>query len=82
LTSAEIAEEEALYVEVKRMEQNERRYRVDRDSLMRTIIGLDSGLLPVEPMVNESIWGIDRVGAQTSPSLIVRIRNADGLKTK
>ncbi|ORY31305.1 hypothetical protein BCR39DRAFT_527424 [Naematelia encephala] len=55
LTSAEIAEEEALYVEVKRLEQNERRYRADRDDLMRTVLGLDSGLVEFDQASAEAL---------------------------
>ena len=48
LTAAEIAEEEALFVEIKRLEQNGRKYRADRDDLMRVIMGLDSGLVRLD----------------------------------
>nr|XP_019007840.1 SWR1-complex protein 4 [Kwoniella pini CBS 10737]OCF46621.1 SWR1-complex protein 4 [Kwoniella pini CBS 10737] len=61
LTAAEIAEEEALYVEIKRMEQNERRYRADRDDLMRTVMGLDSGLVEFDQSNVELIFGADKV---------------------
>ncbi|WRT70798.1 uncharacterized protein IL334_007797 [Kwoniella shivajii] len=60
LTAAEIAEEEALYIEIKRMEQNERRYRADRDDLMRTVMGLDSGLVEFNQSNVETIFGIDK----------------------
>ncbi|WWC72672.1 uncharacterized protein I206_106636 [Kwoniella pini CBS 10737] len=60
LTAAEIAEEEALYVEIKRMEQNERRYRADRDDLMRTVMGLDSGLVEFDQSNVELIFGADK----------------------
>ncbi|KAG6854886.1 hypothetical protein C0991_012076 [Blastosporella zonata] len=43
-TPEQIAEEEALYVEVKRLEQNERKFKKERDELLRTIAGIDSGL--------------------------------------
>jgi len=43
-TPEEIAEEEALFVELKRLEQNERKFRKDRDDLLRTLLGVDSGL--------------------------------------
>ncbi|TDL29904.1 hypothetical protein BD410DRAFT_817836 [Rickenella mellea] len=43
-TPDQIAEEEALYVEVKRLEQNERRFAKERDELLKTIAGVDSGL--------------------------------------
>jgi DNA methyltransferase 1-associated protein 1 len=49
-TADQIAEEEALYIEIKRLEQNERRFRRERDDLLRTLAGVDSGLpdLPVD----------------------------------
>ncbi|KAG5652415.1 hypothetical protein H0H81_005063 [Sphagnurus paluster] len=43
-TPEQIAEEEALFIEVKRIEQNERRFRKERDELLRTIAGIESGL--------------------------------------
>lgn len=43
-TPEEIAEEEALFVELKRLEQNERKFRKERDDLLRTMLGVDSGL--------------------------------------
>ncbi|RDB22659.1 SWR1-complex protein 4 [Hypsizygus marmoreus] len=43
-TPEQIAEEEALYIEIKRLEQNERRFKKERDELLRTIAGIDSGL--------------------------------------
>lgn len=43
-TPEQILEEEALYVEVKRLEQNERKFKKDRDDLLRTLAGIDSGL--------------------------------------
>ncbi|KAJ7180276.1 hypothetical protein C8R43DRAFT_870600 [Mycena crocata] len=43
-TPEEIAEEEALYMEIKRLEQNERRFKRERDDLLRTIAGIESGL--------------------------------------
>lgn len=64
LTQAEIAEEEALYMEIKRLEQNEKRYRADRDELMRTIIGLDSGLVNLDGANSEGVLGLDRVGTR------------------
>ncbi|WVF67783.1 hypothetical protein IAT40_002544 [Kwoniella sp. CBS 6097] len=60
LTAAEIAEEEALYIEIKRMEQNERRYRADRDDLMRTVMGFDSGLLTLDQSNVDTILGVDK----------------------
>lgn len=61
LTAAEIAEEEALYVEVKRLQQVEKRYRSDRDDLMRTVMGLDSGLVELDQDNTEAILGVDKV---------------------
>ncbi|KAK7061914.1 SWR1-complex protein 4 [Favolaschia claudopus] len=43
-TPEQIAEEEALYMEIKRLEQNEKRFKRERDDLLRTIGGIDSGL--------------------------------------
>jgi DNA methyltransferase 1-associated protein 1 len=37
-------EEEALYIELKRMEQRERQFRKSRDELLRTLGGINSGL--------------------------------------
>ncbi|KIY49379.1 hypothetical protein FISHEDRAFT_65378 [Fistulina hepatica ATCC 64428] len=43
-TPDQIAEEEALYIEIKRLEQNERKFRRERDDLLRTLLGIESGL--------------------------------------
>lgn len=43
-TPDQIAEEEALYVEVKRLEHNERKFKKDRENLLRILAGIDSGL--------------------------------------
>lgn len=49
-TPSQIAEEEALYIELKKHEQTERTFRRERDELLRTLLGIDSGLpdLPIE----------------------------------
>ena len=49
-TPQQIAEEDALYIELKRLEQTERRFKKDRDELLRTLLGVESGLpdIPVE----------------------------------
>lgn len=60
LTAAEIAEEEALYIEMKRMEQNDRRYRSDRDDLLRNIMGLDSGIVNLDQANAEGVLGLER----------------------
>lgn len=43
-TQEQIQEEEALFVELKRLEQNERRFKKDREELLRTLMGMESGL--------------------------------------
>ncbi|KAF9006567.1 hypothetical protein BDQ17DRAFT_1351968 [Cyathus striatus] len=43
-TPEQMVEEEALYIEIKRLEQNERKFRRDRDDLLRTLAGIESGL--------------------------------------
>lgn len=43
-TPDQIAEEEALYVEIKRLEQSERRFARERDELLRVLAGVESGL--------------------------------------
>lgn len=43
-TPAQLAEEEALFLELKRLEQTERRYKRERDDLLRTLLGVDAGL--------------------------------------
>jgi DNA methyltransferase 1-associated protein 1 len=49
-TPKELAEEEALYIELKRIEQNEKHFKQDRDRLLRTLLGAESGLpdLPID----------------------------------
>ncbi|KAI0307021.1 hypothetical protein B0F90DRAFT_1807729 [Multifurca ochricompacta] len=49
-TPKDLAEEEALYIELKRLEQNEKRFKQDRERLLRTLLGVDSGLpdLPID----------------------------------
>lgn len=65
LTAAEIAEEEALFVEIKRLQQSERRYRSDRDDLMRTVMGLDSGLVELDQDNIELILGHDKASGNS-----------------
>ena len=84
LTAAEIAEEEALYIEVKRIEQNERRHQADRDDLMRTVMGLDSGFVDIEHPNIETILGVDKVSAvvlNPSSHPIFRRRRGSDRKT-
>ena len=58
----QIAEEEALYVELKRLEQTERRFKKDRDELLRTLLGIESGL----PDINADEEGLNGGGASYS----------------
>lgn len=50
---AQIAEEEALFIECKRIEQNERRFQRDRDDLLRTLAGVESGLASLALRVDD-----------------------------
>ncbi|KXN89596.1 SWR1-complex protein 4 [Leucoagaricus sp. SymC.cos] len=43
-TPEQVIEEEALYLEIKKLEQNERRFKWERDDLLRLLAGIDSGL--------------------------------------
>lgn len=43
-TPEQIAEEDALYLELERLKENERRFKKDRDELLRTLLGIESGL--------------------------------------
>ncbi|KAF9464376.1 hypothetical protein BDZ94DRAFT_1256299 [Collybia nuda] len=57
-TPEQIVEEEALYIEIKRLEQNERQFKKDREELLRTIAGIESGLPDIiedEGILNLSI---------------------------
>lgn len=55
-TPQQLAEEEALYVEAKRMEQNEARFSSERESLLRLLGGWES--LP-----NAMMDGVARAGS-------------------
>ena len=52
-TPEQISEEEALYVEIKRLEQNERRFKRERDELLRTLLGVESGLPDIVGMIDD-----------------------------
>ncbi|KAJ7904687.1 hypothetical protein B0H14DRAFT_3079504 [Mycena olivaceomarginata] len=62
-TPEQIAEEEALYMEIKRLEQNERRFKRERDDLLRTIAGIESGL----PDVVEDEMHLTGVSSSSDP---------------
>ncbi|EMD41063.1 hypothetical protein CERSUDRAFT_80713 [Gelatoporia subvermispora B] len=47
-TPEQIAEEDALFIELQRLEQTERRFKRDRDELLRTLLGIESGLPDVQ----------------------------------
>ncbi|KAJ7573081.1 hypothetical protein C8J56DRAFT_985102 [Mycena floridula] len=55
-------EEEALYIEIKRLEQTERRFKREREDLLRTIAGIDSSLPDIvedEPILRKRKRGDD-----------------------
>ncbi|KAI0751099.1 hypothetical protein C8Q80DRAFT_1217958 [Daedaleopsis nitida] len=43
-TPEQVAEEDALYLELEKLKENERRFKRDRDELLRTLCGIESGL--------------------------------------
>ena len=47
-TPEQIAEEDALYLELEKLKENERRFKKDRDELLRTLCGIDSGLPDIQ----------------------------------
>lgn len=51
------------------MEQTEKRYRANRDELLRTVVGLDSGLISLEQANGEGVVGMDRVSPAASACL-------------
>ena len=55
-TPEQIAEEDALYLELEKLKENERRFKKDRDELLRTLLGIDSGL-PDIPVDEEGLQG-------------------------
>lgn len=57
LSPAQIAEEEALYLECKRMEQQERKFKSERDDLMRMLGGFESGLVGLPGRAGEGGGG-------------------------
>jgi hypothetical protein len=73
------------------MEQTEQRYRIDRDDLMRTVMGLDSGLVSLDQANGEGVLGFDKVRQEnpltTGPldisvsELTVHRRRSEDLKT-
>jgi DNA methyltransferase 1-associated protein 1 len=47
-THEQILEEEALYIELKKLEQKERQFRREREELLRTLLGDQSGLPDIQ----------------------------------
>ncbi|KAL0570098.1 swr complex subunit [Marasmius crinis-equi] len=57
-TPEQLAEEEALFIEIKRLEQNERKFKREREELLRVIAGVESGLPDVaddDPTISLSL---------------------------
>jgi len=57
-TPEQIAEEEALYLELKRLEQTERQFKKDREDLLRTLLGIESGLSDIQLGDDSSLHGL------------------------
>ena len=57
-TAEQIAEEEALYLELKRLEQTERQFKKDREDLLRTMLGIESGLSDIQLGDDSSLHGL------------------------
>lgn len=74
LTPAQIAEEEALYLECKRMEQQEKKFKADREDLMRMLAGFESGFIPL-PGLFDKVRRVRRSVSQ-SPSLTASSSNS------
>ena len=55
-TPEQIAEEDALYLELEKLKENERRFKKERDELLRTLCGIESGL-PDIPVDDEGLAG-------------------------
>ncbi|KAI9000718.1 hypothetical protein BD414DRAFT_472532 [Trametes punicea] len=56
-TPEQIAEEDALYLELEKLKENERRFKKDREELLRTLLGIESGL-PDIPVDEEGLQGM------------------------
>ena len=57
-TPEQVAEEEALYLELKRLEQTERQFKKDREDLLRTLLGIESGLSDIQLGDDSSLHGL------------------------
>lgn len=69
-------------MEIKRLEQVEKRYRSDRDDLMRTVMGLDSGLVELDQDHTEAILGVDKVRATSRVSSLTSRQKSEKELTK
>ena len=47
-TPEQIAEDEVLYLELKRLEQTKRQFKKDRDDLLRSLLSIESGLSDIQ----------------------------------
>jgi len=67
-TPQQIAEEESLYIELKRLEQNERRFAREREELLRMVAGVESGLasVAIEDEMGAVIFGTAGSGGTSS----------------
>lgn len=55
---ATVAEEDILYLELKRLEQTERKFARDRDTLLRNLAGIESGLSGIDIQEDGLVgWG-------------------------
>src|SRR5258708_1377703 len=55
---AKVAEEDILYLELKRLEQTERKFARNRDTLLRNLAGIESGLSGIDIQEDGLVgWG-------------------------
>ncbi|KAK7696191.1 hypothetical protein QCA50_000842 [Cerrena zonata] len=84
-TPQQIAEEDALYIELKRLEQTERRFKKERDELLKTLLGVESGLPDIsvedEPPVNGNGLHIDTTTPVTGNTRKTKKRGVNDVDT-
>jgi len=68
LCTSDESDPAAREIKRKQLEQNEMRYKADRDDLMRTVMGLDSGLIKLDQANSEGVLGLDKVGRVSTQS--------------
>lgn len=49
----QIAEEETLFIEIQKLQQTERRFKKEREELLRTLLGIESGLPEMMSIVDD-----------------------------